>query len=216
MRAEQNSTNWPLAEKSLKRANQLDPQNKLVVEYLCAIYFYWKDPFDEQNDRLDESKQWLECLAQLDPEHKYANFYCGMILSEKARKLLPNYGRLPSVPEPDLASLRAKAGSLLEEASRHLSRALILHGEQTAASHFMDEVRSMQAYLADPDKSARDLHDKLTESFREHWQATAAEPAGHAVQSGSSATITFRLSAEALAEDRERPFPPNPWRIPVR
>jgi tetratricopeptide (TPR) repeat protein len=42
--AELNSTTWPLAEESLKRANQLDPRNKLVMEYLCALYFGWKDP----------------------------------------------------------------------------------------------------------------------------------------------------------------------------
>jgi len=216
--AEQNLTNWPLAEKSLKRANQLDPQNNLVVEYLCALYFAWKDPLDEENDRMDEAKQWLERLVELHPEHKYANFYCGMILSAKARKLLPNYGRFPPWPEPDLASLRMKVSPLLEEASRHLARALALHGAHTAASHFVDKVTSMQAYLADPDKAARDLRDKLTESFRKHWQARATEgqTAGPAVPSGPSATITFRLSPEALAEDRARPFPPNPWRIPAR
>ncbi len=41
---QQNSTNWPLAEESLKRASQLDPQNKLIIEYLCELYSMWKDP----------------------------------------------------------------------------------------------------------------------------------------------------------------------------
>jgi hypothetical protein len=54
-----------------------------VVEYLCALYFLWKDP-DEQIDRLDEAKHWLERLAELDPRNNYANFYCGMILTTKA------------------------------------------------------------------------------------------------------------------------------------
>src|SRR5262245_40890519 len=36
--AEQNSTNWPLAEKSLKRANELAPENELIIEYLCSLY----------------------------------------------------------------------------------------------------------------------------------------------------------------------------------
>src|SRR4051794_4817400 len=38
---QQNATNWPLAEKSLKRANQLDPQNKLITQYLCVLYSCW-------------------------------------------------------------------------------------------------------------------------------------------------------------------------------
>ncbi len=217
MLAEQNSTNWLLAEQSLKRANQLDPQDKLVIEYLCALYFAWKDPLEE-NDRMDEAKQWLERLAELYPEHKYANFYCGMILTFKARKLLPNYGRYPALPEPDLASLRMKARPLLEEATRHLERALALHGEKTAAPHFLDEVTSMQTYLADPDTAARELQEKATELFRKHWQAreTQTQAAEDNVKSGPSATITFHLSPEALAEDRARPFPPNPWRIPER
>ncbi len=215
MRAEQNSTNWPAAENSLKRANELDPQNKLVVEYLCALYFRWKDPVDEQNDRVDETKQWLERLAELDPENEYANSYCGMILIMKAHRLLPNYGQLPPVPEPDLASLRAKVGPLLEEARRHLARALALHGEQTGASHFLDEVTSMQAYLADPDMAARKLREELEEQFREHWQARGTGAEG-TVPLGHAETITFQLSPEAIAEDMARPFPPNPWRIPVR
>ena len=206
--AEQNSTNWPLAEKSLKRANQLDPENELIIEYLCSLYFSWKDPLDEGNDRMDEAKRWLERLVEIRPEHKYANVYCGMILSAKARKLLPNYGRYPVSPEPDLASLRMKAGPLLDEASRHLERALALHRDQTAAPYLMEEVASMRAYLADPDKAAKMSRDKFQEMFR-HYSA------GESGDSSSSATMTFELSPEAIAEDRERPFPPNPWRITV-
>jgi tetratricopeptide (TPR) repeat protein len=172
--AEQNASNWPLAENALKRANQLEPKNLLIVEYLCVLYFSWKDPLDEASDRMDEAKRWLERLVELNPEHKYANFYCGLILCSKARKLMPSYGRFPRSPEPDLASLRIKVGALLEEASRHLAHALAVGGEHTAASHFVDEVTSMQAYLADPDKAARDLRDKLTESFHRS-KAAAAE-----------------------------------------
>jgi tetratricopeptide (TPR) repeat protein len=215
MRAEQNSTNWPVAENSLKRANELDPQNTLVVEYLCSLYFYWKDLVNEQNDRVDEAKQWLERLAELDPENKYANSHCGMILMMKAHRLLPHYGQLPPVPETDLLSLRAEVGPWLEEARRHLARALALHGEQTAASHFLDEVTSMQAYLADPDMTARRLREELEVRFREHWQTRETRDE-NAVPPGHAETISFQLSPEAIAEDMARPFPPNPWRIPMR
>jgi len=110
-----------------------------------------------------------------------------------------------------------KVAPLLEEATRHLERALALHGERTAAAHFLDKVVSIQAYLVDPDKSTRDLRDQLTESFQKHLQATATEgqstePGG---RRGRPASITFRLSPEAIAEDKARPFPPNPWRLPV-
>jgi len=206
---EQNSTNWPLAEKSLKRANQLEPENSLIVEYLCALYFYWKDPLDK-DDRANEAKQWLERLLELEPEHKYADFQCGLVLMSKARKLLPNYGRFPQGPDPDLPSDAMQARPFLEEAKQHLERALALHGQQTAASFLLDEVVSMQAYIEDPDQAARDLRHRLEESFNKHLQDRETE-----TQAADSATITFSLSPEALAEDRKRPFPPNPWRIPV-
>ena len=209
IRAEQNSTNWPLAEKSLKRANQLDPQGKLIVEYLVVLYFIWHDPFNDRNDRLDEAKAWLERLLELEPEHKYANFHCGLILNAKAHKVLPNYCRFPWRPEPDLASLRTKVGPLLEEAVRHLERALVLNPEEIGALFFLEQVRSMQAYLADPDQAARDLHKKHMEEFRKHRQASANETQD--AGGGESEAITFELRPEAVEEHRKRPFPPNPW-----
>src|SRR3954468_2005395 len=73
--AEQNSTNWPIAERSLKRANELDPENDFIIEYLCALYFSWKDPLNENNDRMYEAKRWFERLLEVRPEHKLANAY---------------------------------------------------------------------------------------------------------------------------------------------
>ncbi|MFL6446164.1 MAG: tetratricopeptide repeat protein [Bryobacteraceae bacterium] len=212
--AEQNATSWPRAEKSLRTANRLDPDGPLVVEYLGALYYSWKDPLDE-SDRFDEAKRWLDRLLELYPEHKYANFYCGMILIAQAHKLLPDYGRFPPLREPDLPSLRLKVGPMLEEASRYFTRQLTVVREHTAASYFIDEITSMQAYLKDPEQAARELSAKLTESFRNHVQPrmAASESGGVAVADAQSETITFRLSPEALAEDRARPFPPNPWRL---
>src|SRR5436305_4943130 len=96
--AEKNSTDWPLAEKSLKRANQLDPEDQLTVEYLCSLYFSWKDSSDAGNDRMDEARQWLERVLEIRPDHKHANVQCGMILRAQANKLMPNYGRYPAHP----------------------------------------------------------------------------------------------------------------------
>jgi tetratricopeptide (TPR) repeat protein len=218
---EQNSTNWPLAEKSLKRASQLDPQNKLVIEYLCALYWMWKDPVNEENDRVDEAKEWLKRLADVDPTNKYADLHCGILLSIKARKLLPDYGGLASLPDHERASLRTKVGPLLEEARHHLTRALgrlTLDQEHAAVSHFMDDITSMQTYLIDPEQAAREMRDKAMELFRKHSQSRVdeREAGGQPSPSGTSGTITFTLSPEAIAEDMARPFPPNPWRIPDR
>jgi tetratricopeptide (TPR) repeat protein len=218
---EQNSTNWPLAEKSLKRASQLDPQNKLIIEYLCALYWMWKDPVNEENDRVDEAKQWLKRLADVDPTNKYADLHCGILLSIKARKLLPDYGGSASLPDHERASLRTKVGPLLEEARHHLTRALArltLDQEHAAVSHFMDDITSMQTYLIDPEQAAREMRDKAMEIFRKHSQSRVdeTEAGGQPSPSGTSGTITFTLSPEAIAEDMARPFPPNPWRIPDR
>lgn len=218
MLLEQNSTNWPIAEKSLKRANQLDPENALIIDYLCSLYFHWKDPLDDANDRVDEAKRWLERLLEVRPHDKWADVCCGMILSMKAGKLLPNYGRYPAAPEPNLGSLRKKAGPLLAEAERHLARAIALYGEETAAPHFMKEVTSKREYLADPNQAAETRRKHHEEMFREHVRNRAKQnqTAGASKESSSSSGITFQLSPEAVAEDRARPFPPNPWRLPAR
>jgi tetratricopeptide (TPR) repeat protein len=214
--AEQNRTNWPLAETSLKRANQLDPRNELVVEYLCVLYFSWKNPGDEEADRMDDAKQWFEHLAELNPQHTHANFYAGMILTTKARKLLPNFGRFPSVPEPDLPSRRRLVEPLLEEASRHFARAQAVSGDQTASSIFVDDVASMRVYLDDPEKSARDLRDKFDNLFGEHSEIKASEgQGGESTPPTDCASITFDLRPEARAEIEANKFPPNPWLIPV-
>jgi hypothetical protein len=80
----------------------------------------------------------------------------------------------------------------------------------------MKDVASMRAYLADPERAAQAMRHELQETLRQHLQGAAAESQEEREDSSSSsATITFQLSPEAIAEDRERPFPPNPWRIPV-
>jgi len=209
--AQQNATNWPLAEKSLKKANQLDPQNKLIVQYICVLYSFWKDPLTEENGRADEAICWLERLAELDPTDYNPNLSCATLLTMGARKLLPNYGRFPALPEPDLPSLRTKVGPLLDEASRHLTRAAEkLRSDQQRAGlqYFVDEIASMRIYLTDPEQAAREAYDKAMELYRKHSQ-----PGGTAQ---TEAGITFTLTAEGIAEDIARPFPPNPWRIPLK
>jgi len=141
------------------------------------------------------------------------------MLSTKARRLLPD--GLPSLPDHDRASLRTKVGPLLEEARHHLTRALArltLDQEHAAVSHFMDDITSMQTYLSDPEQAAREMRDKAMELFRKHSQSRVdeTEAGGQPSPSGTSGTITFTLSPEAIAEDMARPFPPNPWRIPDR
>jgi len=215
--AEQNSTHWPLAEESLQRAYRLDPQNQLVIEYLCALYFVWKDPLNEENHRLEEARQWFARLTEVDPNHRYAAFYGGMIASIQARKLLPHDGRFPPPPETDEdhEALRRKVRPLLEEATRHLLRALMLDPKHGGALHFMADVKSMEASLAETEDAARQKQEESAEWERKAEQVNeeARQAAGQPVRSGSSGTITFRPSPEALAEAQARPFPPNPWWI---
>src|SRR3954464_15234316 len=92
------------------------------------------------------------------------------------------------------------------------ARALALYGEQTAASHFMEDVAAMRVYLTDPEKAAMMLRAKFEDRIRQHPPATETKVQGteEAESSSSSETITFELSPDAIAEDRARPFPPNP------
>src|SRR5947209_6442037 len=155
---EQNAANWLPAEKSLTEAIRLDPHNKLITEYLSLLYFYWKDPADEENNHFDEAKRWLERLIEIDPQHKYANRYCGLILMHKAQKMLPHWGRFPPRSGYQVSpTLRSAVAPILDEGAQHLSRALALDANDAAALHFLNEVRSMQSYLADPEAASRRL-----------------------------------------------------------
>ena len=128
---------------------------------------------------------------------------------------MPNCGRYPAVPEPDLASLRKKVSPVLEEAVRHLERASAFDRNQTGVAHFLQDVSMMQLYLEDPDLATSKLREEqeaLFNNYRKQRESGTAREPGR----GSSETITFQLSPEAIAEDMARPFPPNPWRIPHR
>ncbi len=176
---------------------------------------------NEENDRVEEAKHWLKRLVDLDPTNKYADLHWGILLSMKARKLLPNYGWSTSLPDHDRASLRTKVGPLLEEASHHLTRGLArlaLDQEHSGVSHFMDDITSMQTSLIDPERAQREMSDKAMEIFRKHsqWRVDETEAGGHPSPSGTAGTIMFTPSREAIAEDLARPFPPSPSRIPVR
>jgi tetratricopeptide (TPR) repeat protein len=211
LRAEQNATNGPLAEKSLKRANELDPQSKLAAEYLSSFYFHWKDPANENNDRAREATFWLDRLIEIDPKNKYAASHGVTLLLMKARRLLPHFGQFPFVPEPDLASRRAEIAPLLAKARQYLERALTLRREQGVEAHYLSQLTSLELYLTDPEMGSRKYREHMDAQFRKHLPPEEAGEEGSA-----SASITFTLSPEAIAEDLERPFPPNPWRIPVR
>ena len=45
--AEQNATNAAKAEEHLKQAVQLDPRYEPAMEYLAALYLWWRDPASE-------------------------------------------------------------------------------------------------------------------------------------------------------------------------
>jgi tetratricopeptide (TPR) repeat protein len=215
--AEQNATNWVRAEESLHRAHQLDPQNQLILEYLGALYFVWKDPFEEENHRLAEARSWLARLAALNPEHPSAHLDCGRIACQQAQRFLHHAGRFPSPPETeeDRRALYRKVRPLFAEATRHLGRALALNPKHRGALRWMAHVKAMEASVAETAAVARQKQEESAEWKRKAQRISeeALLAVGEPVWSGSSATIPFRPSPAALAEARARPFPPNPWWI---
>ena len=96
---EQNSTNGKRAEENLQQALHLEPQNKLAMAYLAALYHAWSDSTDpwgnKRRSRLTEAQHWYRRLLEIDPQHKFANYICGVIDWEKGFELLRSSGNYP-------------------------------------------------------------------------------------------------------------------------
>src|SRR6516164_2444641 len=78
--AEQNATNAARAEEHLKQAVQLDPRCEPAMEYLAALYFWWRDPASEVWQvwaRRDDARHWYAQIAERNPQHRYAHYACG-------------------------------------------------------------------------------------------------------------------------------------------
>jgi len=88
---EQNATNAPSAEEHLMKALELKPQYEQAMEYLGALYFWWRDPAPITKDlraiilrqqrwaRRDDVLQIYTRIAEVNPRHRFANYVCGLI-----------------------------------------------------------------------------------------------------------------------------------------
>lgn len=129
--AEQNSTHGKRAEENLLQVLQLDPRNKLGMEYLAALYYAWLDPTSDafgnrRRLRLADAQRWYKRILEIDPEHKFANYVCGVIGWETVFDLMRSSGTYPRPLRNEEArrSLREQIAPLLDDSTRNLLRSL--------------------------------------------------------------------------------------------
>ena len=97
---EQNATNGKRAEENLQYALQLDPQNKLVMEYLAALYYAWMEPtansmWTGRRSRLVDAQHCYGRLLEVDAKHKFANYVCGVMDWQRAYDVMRLHEKLP-------------------------------------------------------------------------------------------------------------------------
>jgi tetratricopeptide (TPR) repeat protein len=92
--SEQNESNGASAEDHLRRALELDRSNQSAMEYLAALYFWWRDPATGAFGRHEEAKPCVERLLEINPQHPFANYMRGMIDYENAANMIRPEDRL--------------------------------------------------------------------------------------------------------------------------
>ena len=210
--AEQNATNGPSAEEHLKKALELEPGYEQAMEYLGALYFWWRDPATaELGARHDAARQIYTRIAEINPRHTFANYICGLIDYEKAFKTIRSirgFRHRPPADEESRRSLRAQVGPLLTDSAANFLRSLEIDPNNSGAMTSLGHVRSEQAYIAEStDESAR-LRAEADEWYR-RWNQNMeahAKATGQPWPPKDTATITFeRLPGKAPIP----PFPPD-------
>jgi tetratricopeptide (TPR) repeat protein len=212
--AEQNATNATTSEKHLRRALELHPRYQLAMEYLAGLYFWWLDPATERRVRGDDAKQWYQRVLDINLQHPFANYACGVIDYENAMRMIRWNTGFPTPPADvkSQRSLRAKAGPLLEDSARNFLRALELEPDNTDAMTFLIFVRRDQLYIAEANDEAERFRAEANE-----WQnkldgilAARAKAAGQPWPPSPSRTgrMTFR-PIEQAGERAAPSFPPD-------
>jgi tetratricopeptide (TPR) repeat protein len=117
--AEQNATNAAMAEEHLKQAVQLDPGCEPAMEYLAALYVWWRDPagpmsvWGELWARRDDARHWYARLAELNPEHRteFSAAHAGVTKRATARQnVVRRSGRSARARARSLAPLSRPGG----------------------------------------------------------------------------------------------------------
>jgi tetratricopeptide (TPR) repeat protein len=208
----QNATNGAIAEQHLKEALQLEPHYEPALEYLAALYFWWRDPATELWARRDDARQSYERILHTNPQHKYAHYMCGVIDSEKAMQIIrstPGYPR--PLTDESRRSVQAKAGSLLAEGSRNLLRSLEIEPNNSDTMTYLGFVKAEQAYLADTTDDSARLRAEAAEWYGKVYQIMEAQAkaTGQPEPPGDRASITFERVPQG-SQAGKRPIPPFP------
>lgn len=208
--AEQNATNAARAEEHLKQALQLQPRYEPAMEYLAALYLWWRDPSTQLWARRDDARQWYARVAENNAQHGFAYYACAVIDYEKAFVVISSTSGFPRplTDEESRRSLRVKVGPLLEDAAANFLRSLELDPDNSDAMTYLGFVKSQQAYIAE----TRDDSAKLTADAAEWHRKVVQIKAAQAKATGQPwpridrATITFhRIPGKAPIP----PFPPD-------
>jgi tetratricopeptide (TPR) repeat protein len=218
--AEQNATNRVRSEEHLTRTLELEPRYELAMEYLAALYSWWRDPPTESFARLDEAKQTYERLLQINPQHRFANYASGVIDWQKGMRIVradTGFPR-PLVDEESRRSLNAKAAPVLANTARNLLRSLELEPNNTDAMTYLMFVRRDQSYIAETDDDAVRANTEADDWRRklDEIRAASAKAAGRPWPPPPDQRATMTLTLTSPAKKPAIPsFPPDSrWMIP--
>jgi tetratricopeptide (TPR) repeat protein len=237
---EQNATNAPSAEEHLMKALELEPQYEQAMEYLGALYFWWRDPATTKDlraiilrqprwARRDDARQIYTRIAEINPRHRFANYVCGLIDYDNAFAIIRSTKGFPRplADEEGRRSLRAKVGPLLEDSAASFLRSLevdpttdperYLVGSDLGAMTYLGRVRSDQAYIAESTDDSARLSAEANEWHRKVWKIMEADAkaTGEPWPPGDTGAITFDLipgkpSIPPFPPDARFMFPPAP------
>ncbi len=216
--AEQNATNAARAEEHLKQAVQLDPRYEPAMEYLAALYFWWRDPASELWDlwaRRDDAQYWYTRIAEHNRQHRYAHYACGVIDYQKAFVLIratPGWRHLAD--EKTRRSLRSKVGPLLDNSAANFVRSLEIDPSNSDAMTYLGFVKTDEAFITGSMDDSTRLRVEAADWYRkvDQIKAAHAQATGQPWPPGDTATITFE---RIPGKPRVPSFPPDArWMMP--
>jgi tetratricopeptide (TPR) repeat protein len=228
--AQQNATNAPRAEEHLKQAVQLDPRYEPAMEYLAALYLWWRDPASDIWDlwaRRDDARCWYARIVEHNPQHRCAHYACGVIDYQKAfvliRSTTPGFPR-PLADKKARRSLRAKVGPLLEDSAASFLRSLEIDPNNSGAMTYLGFVKSDEAYIAENMDDSAQLRAEAADWYRkvDQIRAAHAKATGQPWPPGNTGAITFKRipgkppipSFPPDAQFMMPPAPPSPPPLP--
>ncbi len=204
----ENATNGKRAEEHLWRAVHLDPRNVLATEYLAQLFFAWSDNGTDgwggtRQSRLPEAKHWYQRILEIDPQHKFAHYVCGVIDWTRAFEVVQSSGSYPRpLPSEEARqSLHSHVALLLDQAVRNLSRSAEIDPGAWRPMSYLVQVMRLQAYVAATEDEAALASSGAEDLTR--WVNRILEPQS---KSGANGTVTF----DRVLQTSKPRFPPDP------